>query len=375
MAHLPCSHSRFQRTDSCIEASPGQHRSPWNPAPPVRSRTTRALLACLALLLLAGAGLLAAAQMEPMRLLFATAAVLVLCLLLVGAALAARARGPLEQPPTDARLRAWIDEAARRPTRRSALGLVGRLARWPNAVVRLDAAERARVQALVVETGAGDELLRWLRRATPKGRRLGALRLAPWLGLAGAERRLAEAVGSRDREVAHAAATALAQYRSPQAYATLLQHLDESILPASRLAALLEGADAAVLLPQLRELAGDPVPQRRFWAAYLLGQHGTGRDAGLLLRLAGDEDENVRANAAEALGAVAASDDADHRSVLHQLLQDPSWVVQAHALKALGRMGAGPSRPRIEPLQDSPHWWVRYRAATALRSNGSVASS
>ncbi|CAN7544503.1 HEAT repeat domain-containing protein [Massilia sp. LjRoot122] len=49
------------------------------------------------------------------------------------------------------------------------------------------------------------------------------------------------------------------------------------------------------------------------------------------------------------------------------LLEHEDWQVRVQAARALGRVGERADAGRLAGLLGDPHWWVRYRAAEALR--------
>ncbi|HEX8213586.1 MAG TPA: HEAT repeat domain-containing protein [Longimicrobium sp.] len=86
------------------------------------------------------------------------------------------------------------------------------------------------------------------------------------------------------------------------------------------------------------------------------------------LRLCGDPDPEVRAQAAAVVGAVQAPECA---VVLAGLLADPDARVRATAAAALGRIGHWPAAPAVAKLLRDPAFPVRRAAGLALRGLGS----
>ncbi len=85
----------------------------------------------------------------------------------------------------------------------------------------------------------------------------------------------------------------------------------------------------------------------------------------LLLELLGDENPDIRARAAFALGAAG---DPNSAEPLIAALKDKAWAVRAMAAKALGRLKEEGSIPTLcECLRDA-EWWVRANAAEALKN-------
>lgn len=81
----------------------------------------------------------------------------------------------------------------------------------------------------------------------------------------------------------------------------------------------------------------------------------------------GDEDRDVRARAAHALGAIG---DPAAAPALIERLDDPEWPVRAMAAKALGRIRHVPSIPALRNAMRDREWWVRANAADAVRAMG-----
>lgn len=105
----------------------------------------------------------------------------------------------------------------------------------------------------------------------------------------------------------------------------------------------------------------------RFWAAYLLGSLGDPRSAPVIERLTHDANEDVRANAAEALASFPGDE------LLRRLLADESWVVRSHAAKAAGASCRNNLASRLSELLEDESWWVRQNAMMALASFGAGA--
>lgn len=80
-----------------------------------------------------------------------------------------------------------------------------------------------------------------------------------------------------------------------------------------------------------------------------------------------DEDRDVRARAAHALGAIG---DPAAAPALIARLEDAEWPVRAMAAKALGRIRHAPSIPALRKAMRDREWWVRANAAEAVRAMG-----
>ncbi len=220
------------------------------------------------------------------------------------------------------------------------------------------------------ELVAGGVAMRVERELTSSGSKWHRVSAAGVLGLLGAESSigaLERALDDRDVDVAYAAAQALALYTSPTAYAALLYSLTKKRLPAARIAGLLE----AFRCPAARELierrAESENPRVRYWVAYLLGSLADPRSAPVVEQLAGDPEEDVRANAAESLASFP------NQALLSRLLADESWVVRSHAAKAAGAGGQAALAQQLAELLEDRSWWVRQNATIALASFGDAA--
>jgi HEAT repeat protein len=209
------------------------------------------------------------------------------------------------------------------------------------------------------------------RRLGHRGRRLRRVAAASALGRIGARTSLAPlsaALTDPDREVAYAAAQALARYDDPQAYEALLDALARGdALPAVRVVALLEEFRPANARELIERRASADDSEVRYWVAYLLGQLADPASARVVKALSLDPDEDVRATAAEALAPFA---DAD---ALGRLLCDDSWVVRCHAAKAVGEARLASLAPRLAELLEDRSWWVRQNSALALGELGELA--
>ncbi len=206
-----------------------------------------------------------------------------------------------------------------------------------------------------------------LATAQNKWRRVSAAGVLGRLGLDSSLDLLERALQDVDPDIAYAAAQALSLYQSPRAYETLLGALTSRTIPAARVASLLE----AFQCPEARELiehrAASADPAMRYWAAYLLGSLADPRSAPVIVRLAQDRSEDVRANAAESLASFP------NEEILRRLLDDESWVVRSHAAKAAGAGCQVAVAPRLAELLEDRSWWVRQNATIALASFGAPA--
>jgi HEAT repeat protein len=234
--------------------------------------------------------------------------------------------------------------------------------------VNLDALDDGELRALA---GRVDLVEQLERRLAHGGRRLRRVAAASALGRVGSRTSLAPlsaALTDPDREVAYAAAQALARYDDPHAYQALLDALGGGDgLPGARVVALLEEFRPATATVMIERRASSDDSEVRHWVAYLLGRLADPSSAPVVEALSHDPDEGVRATAAEALGSFA---DAD---ALGRLLSDDSWVVRCHAAKAVGKARLAALAPRLAELLEDRSWWVRQNSALALAELGESA--
>lgn len=168
-----------------------------------------------------------------------------------------------------------------------------------------------------------------------------------------------------DSEVVAAAIRDLGALGDEWAIELLVEALRDGRAPRSRIAAQLERRAPAPGI-HLLHLLRDADPAVRFWAATLLGPYeGFGDIA--LVALAGDEDDNVRAAAVEAL---ANRSGAEVRQAVLGLLDDPVWFVRVHAARAAGHVAGASAAPAIARLLGDERWWVRTAAKDALEGMG-----
>jgi HEAT repeat protein len=135
---------------------------------------------------------------------------------------------------------------------------------------------------------------------------------------------------------------------------------------AIRVSGILIGAGDEAVDVLLEEF--DRLPAgARISAVDIFGRIRSLRASPLLRRLLEEQDPDLRARAANALGMLG---DPTAAVFLKESLFDPHWAVRAMSAKALGRLRETDSIEALcEGLED-PQWWVRANAAEALRSKG-----
>ena len=223
------------------------------------------------------------------------------------------------------------------------------------------------IREQLVDGGFAATVEHELESSRSKWHRVNAAGVLGLLGCESSVEPLARSLGDPDVDVAYAAAHALSLYASDRACDCLIGALAGDALPSARVAGLLESSRC----PHARELiesrADSEDPAMRFWAAYLLGSLADPRSAPVIERLTHDANEDVRANAAEALASFPGDE------LLSRLLADESWVVRSHAAKAAGASCRTNLASRLSELLEDESWWVRQNAMMALASFGAGA--
>lgn len=165
------------------------------------------------------------------------------------------------------------------------------------------------------------------------------------------------------------AITALGQLPFPEAVATLAQAIQQTQLPALRLAAIHalshhKTAQAIALLAEL--LAHDPEANIRLAAAESLGQQRNPTALPVLVSVLNDNpDRQLRCRAAEALGHFRFPF-AMH-ALIKALSQDTQASVRWRCARALGSFRGTPVVTALsEALLSDSDAWVRWQAAEAL---------
>lgn len=270
-------------------------------------------------------------------------------------------------------LECWFTDPAAVPPAR-----LGKLRRWPDRGIflalclerlpRAEAELRVRLIGWLDEHGFIDLWIRQLSHRNPWERE----RAAELLGVARVPRSigpLIDALDDPELDVRMRAARALGELGGQQARAALLAALtDEDRWSAIRIADLLADMGDGVLdelkasFPHLgrgARLAAIDVMAR-------VGGEGMGQ---LFVTLLDDEDSDVRARSAAALGRIGYRPAAPE---LMQRLRDTAWPVRAMAAKSLGTLRIEAAIPGLCDALRDPEWWVRANSAEALRMLGSA---
>jgi HEAT repeat protein len=135
--------------------------------------------------------------------------------------------------------------------------------------------------------------------------------------------------------------------------------------PRSRIATELERL-APAPGPRLIPLLRNRNALVRFWGATLLRPYPDLAGEQLVV-LTWDADANVRAAAAETLGARSGP---EVGTALLACLEDAEWPVRVHAARAVGEVVGAVAAPTIARLLADDVWWVRAAAKDALRPLG-----
>ena len=177
-----------------------------------------------------------------------------------------------------------------------------------------------------------------------------------------------------DEDVATATAAILGELGSDAAARLLTAAIADSNVPDSRIAAHLDAFPRDVPDVVL-SLSTDSDAARRYWGVSLLSRYLDRPNVRRrLCAAAADRNPNVRAAAAETLGAapVALPDGLEE---LEALVRDDAWFVRVRAARALGTRRAPKLGSTVTPLLADESWWVRAAAKDALVSLGPEAAA
>lgn len=214
--------------------------------------------------------------------------------------------------------------------------LLGRYSR------QLQGDARARIAGFFERSGAVGLVVAALRDRRPWTRAEAAFSLGD-MGSPAAVEPLLDALRDRDVDVRAAAARSLGRLGAPEAVEPLLELVSTRSLPRAVVGrALLEIGPAAI--PSLLRLVDCRDPLERAAAIQLVGLLGDAGDAAPLIGRLQDGDAAVRVQAAAALGRLGA---ADAERAVRRALGDPSEQVRAAAAETLGAIG---SRADVDAL-------------------------
>jgi len=265
----------------------------------------------------------------------------------------------------DAGERALLQSAIR--TRETLHGLLAldaefdEQARAPAAAAWLDDARD--------RSGLVDRYAARLRTAPEPHARAFAAELLGWIGNARALPALLDAARAEEDVVQRIALRALDRIADPRAAAALAAALDGAEPWLVRhLAGALRRHGAAAVAPLVACLDEPTHRPARVWAARILGDIGTVEAIPPLARALADADEELRAEAAEALGRLR--DDRVAPLLVDRLSADPSPAVRARIAGALAGRDDEHVADHLAPALEDPAWWVRRRAIEALEAIG-----
>lgn len=246
--------------------------------------------------------------------------------------------------------------------RRSARRILPEVARRILRLVRGE--DLTRLSSLLRQSGAIKNLIR-LSASGRDDERLDAVETLAFLNEPEAMATLEKRLDDRNYDVQVAAALGLANWNKLPPADELAVRL--RIETADRLSSyfkifrayLTDRADE--LLPLL---SADRPAAVKIVAIDALSESGEFAVLPWLLKLAEDSNLNVRVCAVKGLGRLGHP---RARDVVLQSLADPAWEVRAQAAQAVGAIGLKVATPALSLLlEDNKHWWVRYRSAQAL---------
>lgn len=175
------------------------------------------------------------------------------------------------------------------------------------------------------------------------------------------------AIGERDPALTTNMLRLAAELRSAESDALLLEVLIDGTHPRARTATELEPR-ASRLHSELVALSLHDDAVLRYWAITLLTRAMRDRAvAAAVASRANDDDPNVRAAVAEALGGVPKT---VARPVLRGLLKDDAFFVRSHAARSVAKLGDGVLARNLLPLLADRNWWVRAAAKESLLQLG-----
>ncbi len=121
-------------------------------------------------------------------------------------------------------------------------------------------------------------------------------------------------------------------------------------------------------MPEFIEIAASDRPEAvRLLAIDALG---AANDFSVVPLLAGLIDSDLLNIRAESLRALTAIGHPDAMEAVLKGLGDEAWEVRVQAAICAGRIGLAGAMPLLAGLLEDGEWWVRYRAANALKQTG-----
>jgi len=178
---------------------------------------------------------------------------------------------------------------------------------------------------------------------------------------------LGRLIGDPVPEVRVRAAKALGHMKGLSAVKPLVQGLAEpNRWSTIRIADILSTMGKDVVDELIRCFKECPL-HAKIAAVDILGRIKSLHTVSFLVERLRDENKDIRARAAHALGAIG---DPSCFSELIRALDDEEWPVRAMAAKALGKIKTPEAIGPLSKVLGDPQWWVRANAAEALKKMG-----
>ena len=160
------------------------------------------------------------------------------------------------------------------------------------------------------------------------------------------------------------AGRAMLRINPERAVPILLTQLDQrDDWPMTRIGGIFEEAPAATVEPHLSDALRMSSPTGTSRILSLLSLIHV-KESWLLLEPLLEPQQSPNLLAA----ALRATHDPRARASVLMLVSHADWVVRAQATAALGRIGQPGDEKLLKDMLGDPAWWVRYRAACALRN-------
>ena len=214
-----------------------------------------------------------------------------------------------------------------------------------------------------------DRIARRLRHRSVEQRAF-AVETLNLLGRGAYRREIAATLDDRAPLVAMIAARALARKGEPDYLEAILDHLHRFETWSPRLLASLLASIGPAAGPVLRRALTDPqrpLLVRTLAASALLQLNDLEAADCAVDVLERDGDRELLAASLRLLGKVGRPEQTEPARVL---TRSDDFVVRAHALTALARLGAAEDAPRLRAALDDPSSWVAIHAANGLKIAG-----
>ena len=239
-------------------------------------------------------------------------------------------------------------------------------------IALLKGADKERMMWLAADMGLVERYLGYLT-SRRRWRRAKAAENLGYFGGPAVASAVSALLSDGDETVRTVAARALARIGTDEAVRALAHTLDApSELTRLRVAENLERIGTPSTGPLVEALTAATEtridPYGAIMAARVLGHLRAAEAREALLRtLATHENDELRAEAAQALGLIGVPDDVPD---LLNASFDPAWIVRAQVAVALGMIGEIAVLRRLKELAADEAWWVRRNACSALANMG-----